>query len=303
MADDSCFVELEYFVAMELTPDASKLLKWIGHYNQQQVLKKFQTCYPPNELEIKSSANRDDSMKEESNNSTANNSEQDSSPTKINGDDTSVSDSDSTAEIAAQCVAIFETLFPPQRWSTIDNIRDFAALVATRTENESSRPNYFASPQGGSDMTTLTNFTPEYLVDWLSSYLDIADWYYTEYIVGDVTVANAKACHMGPLVCSFDKVIVSRPKWILAGTGSNDDLSSPCYVEANSHLVMELDQASGKMLQWMDYFDAEELVAKFRNCISTWQLRAQAQPTKQRMPLILGMSLSQPPDKKDDRMR
>ena len=141
--------------------------------------------------------------------------------------------------IRAHCINAFELAFPKQQWTTENDLRAFVANVSTERKTDT----YFACPLGGGIGSELSNFDSGDLLDWFLTAFNPNALRYTEIIMSEVSVVNN--------VCSMDKLF-------FATIGN-------CHVHAMSRLMIEVDE-DGKLVQWLDHFDQEDLNQKMGVC-------------------------------------
>mmetsp|Transcript_18626 Transcript_18626/g.37590 ORF Transcript_18626/g.37590 Transcript_18626/m.37590 type:complete len:193 (+) Transcript_18626:126-704(+) len=141
--------------------------------------------------------------------------------------------------IRAHCISAFELAFPKQQWTTENDLRAFAANVSTDRKQDT----YFACPLGGGIGSELSNFESADLLEWFLTAFNPNVLRYTEMIMSEVSVVNN--------VCSMDKLF-------FASIGN-------CHVHAMSRLMIEVDE-DGKLVQWLDHFDQEDLNQKMGVC-------------------------------------
>lgn len=141
--------------------------------------------------------------------------------------------------IRAHCINAFELAFPKQQWTTENDLRAFVANVSTERKADT----YFACPLGGGIGSELSNFDSGDLLDWFLTAFNPNALRYTEIIMSEVSVVNN--------VCSMDKLF-------FATIGN-------CHVHAMSRLMIEVDE-DGKLVQWLDHFDQEDLNQKMGVC-------------------------------------
>lgn len=143
------------------------------------------------------------------------------------------------SQVRAHCINAFELAFPKQAWTTENDLRAFTSNVSAERKADT----YFACPLGGGPGSELADFSGSDLFDWYMRTFDPNKLRYTEIITSEVSVVN--------YVCSMDKMF-------FASLGR-------CHVHATSRLMIEVDE-DGKLVQWLDHFDQEDLNQKMGVC-------------------------------------
>ena len=146
-------------------------------------------------------------------------------------------------EVRAHCINAFELAFPKQRWTSESNLQPFTANVSTERKQDT----FFACPLGGGPGSELTDFSGSDLMDWFLKMFNPNVLQYTEIIMSEVSVVNN--------FCSIDKLFFAT-----FGEGLHT-----CHVHAMSRLMIEVDE-DGKLVQWMDHYDQEDLNQKMGVC-------------------------------------
>jgi len=142
-------------------------------------------------------------------------------------------------QVRAHCVNAFELAFPKQRWTSENDLRAFAANVSVERRYDT----FFACPLGGGPGSELSDFEGGDLLGWFLEYFNPNSLKYSEMIISEVSVVNN--------VCSMDKLFFA--------------VIGECHVHAMSRLMIEVDE-DGKLVQWLDHFDQEDLNQKMGVC-------------------------------------
>eukprot|EP00977_Amphora_coffeiformis_P014787 scaffold4223_cov189-Amphora_coffeaeformis.AAC.47 len=134
-------------------------------------------------------------------------------------------------QVRARCVEIFETAFPKQKYVTAEDLKAFSQMLS---------PNAISwdCPLGAGN--GIEKPTPDSLYQWFMTNFDPNSLKYTEYIFDSVFVSGNTASFKKGFFCDFGK----------------------SHVQADTFLIMEIDD-DGKLVRWIDHYDAEEVAAKF----------------------------------------
>ena len=89
----------------------------------------------------------------------------------------------------------------------------------------------------------MSDFEGGDLLGWFLEYFNPNSLKYSEMIISEVSVVNN--------VCSMDKLFFA--------------VIGECHVHAMSRLMIEVDE-DGKLVQWLDHFDQEDLNQKMGVC-------------------------------------
>lgn len=161
--------------------------------------------------------------------------------------------------VRSQCKKIVETQFPPNKWTTTEDLEAYSQLFSTTQDT------VFENPAGNSDLA-LYNPTPSQVMEWfeIHGYMPMeGEYQYSSHITSPIMVTNK--------TCTFSSTVVT----VVGGS---------CVFVSNSQQVITVDE-QGKQVVYKDHWDENAFSKQFDDCRETLEGQSsnkkEEQPSKQ----------------------